>query len=508
MSDFLTQFAAARRVGTPLIAVRTPDAMATLQGIVKAVGKDVGVAHWDVMRGVNPANEKGAGASEAINQGGDPSMASARPTDALSGAARMPEDSILFLASAHRFWTDAPVCQAIWNLRDQFKADGRTLVMLVRPGSVLPDEISQDVLLLDEPLPSEQDLAAIVSTCFTDAGLDAPAAGVVSKAVDALVGLAAFPAEQVVAMSLKKAGLDFAGLWERKRQVIEQAPGLSVWRGGETFDQIGGCSNVKTFLRRLVGGRRPPRVIVFIDEIEKAFAGFGTDTSGVKTEMTGTMLSEMQDMEYDGCIFIGPPGAAKSAVAKATGNTAEVPTIAFDLAAMQASLVGESGTRLRAALAIVRAVSQGRALFIATCNSIGVLPPELRRRFSRGTFFFDLPSAEERSAIWPIYMAKYGIAAQALPDDAGWTGAEIKECCKTADALQCTLTEAADYVVPVSRSAAEQIRTLREQASGKFISASEPGVYQYRETAPAGAGRSVLAAKVVAVPGRKMAFND
>src|SRR2546426_7720387 len=93
----------------------------------------------------------------------------------------------------------------------------------------------------------------------------------------------------------------------------------------------------------------PPRVIVFLDEIEKAFAGTGTDLSGVKTEMTGTMLTWMQDNEADGLIFIGPPGAAKSAVAKATGNTAGIPTIAFDLGAMQSSLVGGSGERLRSA---------------------------------------------------------------------------------------------------------------------------------------------------------------
>lgn len=38
-------------------------------------------------------------------------------------------------------------------------------------------------------------------------------------------------------------------------------------------------------------------------------------------------------------------------------------------------------------------------LWIATYNSIGTLPPELRRRFTLGTYFFD------------------------LPDDDGWTGA-------------------------------------------------------------------------------------
>ena len=67
---------------------------------------------------------------------------------------------------------------------------------------------------------------------------------------------------------------------------------------------------MKQFLRAVLAGIDPPRVIVFIDEIEKAFAGTGTDLSGVKTEMVGTMLTWMQDCEAEGMILLGPPGSA------------------------------------------------------------------------------------------------------------------------------------------------------------------------------------------------------
>lgn len=63
----------------------------------------------------------------------------------------------------------------------------------------------------------------------------------------------------------------------------------------------------------------------------------------------------------DGMHYVrASPGAAKSLVAKATGNTARIPTIAFDLGAMQNALVGASGERLRAALKVVDAVTNGR----------------------------------------------------------------------------------------------------------------------------------------------------
>ena len=102
--------------------------------------------------------------------------------------------------------------------------------------------------------------------------------------------------------------------------------------------------------------------------------------------------------------------------------------------------------------------------------------PELRRRFTLGTFFFDLPSAAERKAIWDIYLKKWNLNGE-LPDDEGWTGAEIKECCRKAWRLKLSLPESAEYIVPVSRSAADQFEALRRQASGRFLSASHPGVF-------------------------------
>jgi len=59
--------------------------------------------------------------------------------------------------------------------------------------------------------------------------------------------LAAFPAEQALAMSLVSAKLDTADLWERKRQIIEQTPGLSVWRGGETLKILAGSKRKGLF---------------------------------------------------------------------------------------------------------------------------------------------------------------------------------------------------------------------------------------------------------------------
>ena len=166
-------------------------------------------------------------------------------------------------------------------------------------------------------------------------------------------------------------------------------------------------------------------------------------------------------------------------IAKATGNTARKPTVRFDLGGMKGSLVGESNARLRSSLKVVDAISGGRVLCIATCNSLANLPPELRRRFAFGTFFFDLPSDEDRKAIWAIYFKKYGFdVSTALPEDTDWTGAEVRQCCEIADRLGITLIEASSFIVPVAVSAKDEIEKLRTRANHSFISASYPGVYK------------------------------
>ncbi len=90
----------------------------------------------------------------------------------------------------------------------------------------------------------------------------------------------------------------------------------------------------------------------------------------------------------------------------------------------------------------------------------------------------DLPSAEERKAIWRIHMAALSLPDQPLPRDNDWTGAEIRACCDSAYSEEITLIEAAASVVPIARSAPDQVESIRNLAHGKFLSGSYPGFYR------------------------------
>jgi ATPase family associated with various cellular activities (AAA) len=481
---------ACRRASVPLLAIETADPASTIRGCLDALNgklEAIPLIEWDICRGL-----------KAMNKAGERAIAWYDPLvhqlpDCLKLLAENPvKFTVLFLHNIHRFWERDGVAQGLWLLRDSWKAETATAVLL-GPAMRLPGELVQDIVVTSEALPDVEAMGQIVDRVMESArtgamekGIKLPAEFGKDRAVDTLLGLSAFAAEQTVAMSVnKETGLDHGQLWERKRRLVEQTPGLSVWRGDETFDSLGGLSNLKGFLTAiLTSGRTPVRCIGFIDEIEKAGLAAKGDLSGVGSDQLGVVLKTMQDDNVPGIILLGPAGTGKSAIAKACGGVAKSEVLSIDFGAMKGGIVGESEAKVRAAMDTFKAVAQGKGLFIATCNQIAALPPELRRRFTLGTFFVDLPSAEERVVIWDIWLKRYfgGMRPADMPDDEGWTGAEIKACCEVAFRTGFPLKQAAEFITPIIRSAPDVIKALREMASGKFISATSPGVYSLDES--------------------------
>lgn len=495
----IKEFRETRRVSTPLIGITTADPASTMKAIKENSKEDTPFLRWDVASGFSALNEAGrsglALSMSVLQKKRDPSGvfssgsvnidpgAITNPAEALDLAKSFPPGTVLFFLNAHRLINIERVSQAIWNLRDLYK-NRRTLVLLA-PVLQLPVELSQDVILLDDPLPSNSEIERILQKQISDVEkqnntklpqLDPMK---MSRIVDAVRGLSSFQTEQVIAMSISGRGIDIDQLWNFKRSTIEQTPGLSIYSGSERFVDIGGVANAKDFLSSVLRGKQEPGSIVFLDELDKSMAGavgLG-DNTGVSQDFLSVFLKEMQDMNAIGSIFFGVAGTAKSALAKVAGNEVGIPTLQFDINSMKTADLGGSEGNIRRAFKVIRAVSNEKPLFIATCNSLITLPPELKRRFNLPTFYFDLPSKDERDSIWKIYIRKYGLDEQDLPKGPHWTGAEIRTCCDLAWRLNVPLKEAGQYIVPIAQSAADVIESMRRQATGRFLSASYKGVY-------------------------------
>lgn len=470
-----------RRAAVPLLAVQTADPAGVLRACLAQSknGTTPPVLVWDCMHGIRPANDEAIDLAATLNGNADAAIATGNPAEALRALEQLGSNEdrpVVVMHAMVEVLSDAGCRQGLWNLRDTLTQSGSIVVLTVPYGWRNP--WPNDIAVAEDPLPNREWLASRVARIAGDAGLDEPTPETCDRAADALIGLSGFAAEQAIALSLSKTGIDLDGLWQRKRQQVSQTAGLSIYAGKERFADLGGLDSSKAFFSGILSGKRRPGAIVFIDEIEKSLAGSAGDSSGVSQSLLGYLLSYMQDNQATGSIFIGPGGSGKSALAKAIGNEGQIPTVQLDLGGIKGSLVGESESRMREALAVVTAISGGRPMFIATCNKIAVLPPELRRRFTLGTFFFDLPSPEERACIWPIYTKRYGLDQQDLPKCDGWTGAEIAQCADLADRCGCSLIDAARSVVPISVSAREMIETLRSEAGGRYLSATTPGLYQ------------------------------
>jgi SpoVK/Ycf46/Vps4 family AAA+-type ATPase len=404
------------------------------------------------------------------------------PVAALTLVGRLAAKTIILVHNAHRFLTDVSVVQAVANLRDCFKGDHRTLVLL-GPSVELPVELSGDVVQFDSPYPEEAELREIVGSQLR--GAESQLAFTVTeqmieRAAESLRGTAPFAAEQLTALAIRKERFDSELLDTQARKVIEATEGLTFEVGDEKFADIGGLDFAKQFAGQYFSGPRRPAVVVRIEELEKAMTGTkGGDLSGASDDALQVLLSAMEDYNWSGMLAYGPPGCTKSLYAKAVANEFGAKGLRFDVNACKGSLQGESERKIRQAVKVIESLGGARVFFVASVNKLDTLPPELQRRFRAGVWFFDLPTDEERQDIWRINCDRYGIdlSEAAEADESDLTGADIRNICDMAAALQCTLAEARRYVVPLKTQSPADIAAARDRANGKYISAAYGGVY-------------------------------
>lgn len=522
--DLVERLKAARRVAVPIVMVESPDPAQTVEVVRQAfefgAKTPIPIVQWDAMNGLAALNKAGFAVMSKIignDEDGKPvdpeqwPALTANPGSALAMMQQVPGElfdekkeltqrgSIVFMLNAHRYFRDEPgvqngqIVQGIWNTRDAFKQNRRTLVLVVPLGVKLPAELAQDVIVLEESYPDDAALKAVVSAQTKASALPDLKPAALAGAVDALRGLSAFAAEQITAMSLTKDGLDIDELWQRKIKVIEATDGFGVDKGDETLDDVRGAANFTDFSGRMVRSKRSPTLYVRIDEIEKAFAGLGTkggagDNTGITQDRLRTMLTYMEDEGWTGFILLGHAGCGKTLLTKALANTASrvvgrrILSLSLDLEATSSSAAGEAGARMRRAMKLLKSLAAGgRVCIVATCNGVDELPPALKRRFKLGTWMADLPEREEKDAMWLQYTEKYGLkvgAKNPLPDDTDWTGADIRNVCDTADNLECTLKEACQFTTFIAKSDPDAITKLRKFADGRLVSVSRPGTYK------------------------------
>ncbi|QDT64753.1 AAA family ATPase [Calycomorphotria hydatis] len=428
---------------------------------------------WDIERGLSIPGQEPSGKND--------------PLAPIRFAQQAPPDAtrLIVLKNYHRFLANPEVIQAVQHALIAGK-QSRTVLVILAPTMHLPDELEREFVPLSHDMPTAEDLEEIARGVLPP-DEELPEGTERQRILDAAAGLTRSEAEGAFALSLVRHGcLVPEVIWELKAEGLTKEGLLSLHRQGERFESLGGLTALKDFCIRALAPC--------------------TNTTSVSAR---------------GVLLLSPPGCGKSAFAKALGHETGRPTLILDVGCLMAGLVGQTEERTRRAIATIEAMSpcilmidevekalsgvgsgndsgvttrmfgtlltwlgdrdhHSDVFVVCTANDVSKLPPEFTRaeRFD-GIWYLDLPERAARDAIWQIHRSSYDIPSnQHQPHDRGWTGAEIASCCRLAALLNCSLTDAAVNVVPVSTTAAESLAKLRQWADGRCLDAAEGGIYR------------------------------
>jgi hypothetical protein len=438
------------------------------------------LAAWDVASGLRVLSE---GAFRGDAMPGDP-LAVLRAVPTL---AERDGTSLVLLHNFHKFLGNPEVVQTAFAQLVAGKQQ-RTFLVVLAPLVQIPIELEKLFVVIEHPLPDREQLERIARELTSDSPEDMPQGEDLQRVLDAAAGLTRYEAEGSFALSLTRHNaLRPESVWELKAQALKKNNLLAPHRGGERFDSLGGLANLKDFCRRAVrpGQAVKPRGVLLLGVPgvgKSAFARALGNETGRPTLLldVGALLGSL----------VGQSEGNLRQALKVADAMAPCLLFVDELekALAGAGSQGDSGvsTRLFGTLLTWLSDHTSDVFFVGTSNDNSKLPPKFARaeRFD-GVFFLDLSTAAEKDVIWAMYRNLFGIPdSQHRPDDTSWTGAEVRSCCRLAALLDVTLTQAAHHVVPVAVTAAEQVERLRAWASGRCLNASAPGVYR-RDGEPA-----------------------
>ena len=468
------------RARTPLIWVRSNEE-ARVESLLGEAAQRLArqLVCWNFIDGISgPVNADGQGSRQPMAM-----LQWLQQRDAGS-------PTLLLAKDFHRFCDDPGVARMLRNLEASLRSTPHTLVLCCGQWTP-PGDLEESLTLLDLPLPDNDDLRRLIGSIGTSSGSPLPAP-VLNELAQACSGLSEMRVRQVAARALARRGQlgseDLQDVLDEKRQTIARSEVLEFCRSDAGTEAIGGLDGLKTWLNQ--------RHRAFSEDARR----FGLPLPR-------------------GVLLVGPQGTGKSLTAKAIACSWSMPLLRLDVGRLFAGLVGASEARTREMIQRAEAMApcvlwideidkgfggdgrsdggttqrvlanvltwmaekQSPVFVVATANGVEKLPPELLRkgRFDE-IFMLDLPSSAERRSILELHLERRRPGLK-LPLETvvsrseGFSGAELEqtviEAMHLAFADNRELTEpdligAASQLIPLSRTASEQLERLKQWADG------------------------------------------
>ena len=405
--------------------------------------------------------------------------------------------TILLVKDFHKFYDDLSINRTIKELSSSLKETSHNLII---SSHLFPSSEDLDELMAIKtlPLPDQKELKNLIKNIAINTKSNLNEQDLNELAV-AFSGLTEIKVKQVTAKALTQRGKiskeDIKDILEEKKQVIARSEILEFCEAKSSQDDIGGLKVLKVWLKQRY----------------RAFSKEARDY--------GLPIPK-------GVLLVGAQGTGKSLTAKSISKSWSMPLLRLDVGRLFSSLVGSSEARTRETILRAEAMSpcilwideidkgfggdarsdggtsqrvlaslltwmaekESSVFVIATANAIDKLPAELLRkgRFDE-IFFLDLPNSEERLSILELHLKKrrpnYGFPLSTIIDRTdGFSGAELEQAViegmhisfsENRELLEKDLIKAVSELVPLSRTAKEQIDFLKEWSStGRARSAS------------------------------------
>ncbi|HAX85049.1 MAG TPA: AAA family ATPase [Cyanobacteria bacterium UBA11370] len=312
---------------------------------------------------------------------------------------------------------NAPVVREIKNLTKELKRSRKTLILTSHTLEV-PEELSEEVTVIDFPLPKTAEIDYLISLLVKPEGLKVSGLAR-EQLVKACQGLSRARIARVLAKALAAKQQvnesDIDGVLEEKKQAIRQTGILEFFTVRESLKNVGGLENLKQWVRM--------RQDAFTEEARR----YGIPNP-------------------KGVLLVGIQGTGKSLSAKTIAHEWRLPLLRLDTGRLFGGIVGESESRVRQMIQISEAIAPcvlwideidkafgnisagvdgdsgtSRRVFgslitwmqektspvfiVATANNVQILPAELLRkgRFDE-IFFLNLPTEQERQDIFKVHL--------------------------------------------------------------------------------------------------------
>ena len=315
---------------------------------------------------------------------------------------------------------NAPVVRELRNLTRELKRSKKTII-LTSHALELPEELKEEVTVIDFPLPNFQEIDRLISHVVAKPEQLQVTGLAREQLVKACQGLSRARIGRVLAKALAAKQQinesDIDGVLEEKQQAIRQTGILEFCNSKESLKNVGGLENLKQWVKM--------RQDAFTD----AARSYGIPNP-------------------KGVLLVGIQGTGKSLSAKTIASEWRLPLLRLDTGRLFGGIVGESESRVRQMIELAEAIAPcvlwideidkafgniisggdgdsgtSRRVFgslitwmqektspvfiVATANNVRILPAELLRkgRFDE-IFFLNLPSELERQDIFQVHLQR------------------------------------------------------------------------------------------------------